>query len=112
MQEQRLILPKLLCGMALTDPIERAGIITEEDTAEAENLLTAIISHWKALKNASPAALREAFLQREGRLTQLENGWQLDVEKKTLDILMGSMPWGISVVKYPWMKALLFVNWG
>lgn len=111
-QEQRLILPKLICGMAWTAPIERTGIITEADRTEAENLLTATIAHWKALKNASPDALREGFLQREGKLTQRENGWQLDVEKKTLDILMGSMPWGISMVKYPWMKALLFVNWG
>ncbi len=112
LQEQRLLLPKLFCGMPLTAPIERTGITTEIEIAEAENLLTHTIAHWKALKNSSAAALREGFLLREGKLTQTDNGWQLDVEKKTLDVLMGSMPWGVSVVKFPWMGSLLFVNWG
>ena len=79
--------------------------------SEGEKLLQAVNQHWKPMRKSSVDALREGFLQRPGRLLRRENGWELTVERNTLDILLDKLPWGLGVVKYPWMPAPLFVNW-
>jgi hypothetical protein len=111
-QEHRLVFPKLLCGMELAAPIERTGVITQKEMEEAEELLRIVLSYWKALKSTSIDGLRDSFLQRAGKLSVKEEDWQLDVEKKTLDILLGKLPWGFSIIKFPWMRKMVFVNWG
>lgn len=112
LQEHLLILPKLLCGMELTTPVKKSGVLNDTETAEAEQLLQAVIAYWPALKNTSPEGLRSAFLQRAGKLSGREGGRQLDIEKKTWDILLSKLPWGLSVIKLPWMKEMLFISWG
>ena len=111
LQEQTLLLPKLLCGMEFDESIKKEIILTHEQKKEVTELLTTIISYWGALKNTSPNGLRNMFLKRGGKLSPCEGGWQLDVEQKTWDILLGKLPWGISIVKLPWMKQILYVNW-
>ena len=111
-QEPRLVFPKVLCGMEIARPVQQTGIITQEEMEEAEKLLDTVIEYWKALKNTSARGLRDSFLQRPGKLSRKEDGWQLDIEKKTLDILLGKLPWGFSIIRLPWMKEMIFVNWG
>jgi hypothetical protein len=40
-----------------------------------------------------------------------EGSWRLQVEQKAIDILLGSLPWGLNVVKLPWMESMLMVEW-
>jgi hypothetical protein len=35
----------------------------------------------------------------------------LQVERKTLDVLLDSIPWGFSTVLLPWNPQPLFVEW-
>ncbi len=112
LQEQRLVIPKLLCGMELNAVIKKPVVINEEEQIESEKLLTTVISYWSALKSTTPEGLRNTFLKREGKLSRNNNAWQLDVEKKPWDILLGKLPWGFSIIQLPWMDDLLFVNWG
>ncbi len=109
--EYDLVLEKILCGMPLEDPIPQQLEITEQEKAECEQLLHAVINNWPPLKNTTIEGLRTTFLQREGRLDLSETGWSLYVEKKTVDILFDKMPWGFSIVKLPWMKNILSVEW-
>ncbi len=110
--EFALPLNKLLCGLPLGQPTERLITLTTEEKAEAETLLQSVIEHWPALKNTSQEGLREAFLRRTGKLTRKPSGdWLLQVERKTLDVLLDRIPWGFSVVKMPWMKEMLWVEW-
>ena len=109
--EYELLLPKFLCNLPFDVPIEREVEITESEMQEGEELLMAAIKHWGALGDASPDALREGFLQREGKLEKRQNGWYLKVEQKTLDILLGKLPWGLGIIKLPWMEELLRVEW-
>ena len=50
-------------------------------------------------------------MQREGKLTRKPFDWLLQVEQKTLDILLGRLPWGLSMIKLPWMPEMLRVEW-
>lgn len=110
--EYELVLPKLLCGWSLNEPVARRLVLPDTALAEGENLLQAVINYWHVLKSTSPDGLREGFLQREGKLTRLYEGdWRLQVEQKAIDILLGSLPWGFNVVKLPWMENLLMVEW-
>lgn len=109
--EYELVLPKLLCGWPLNAPVEAVSL-PQAALDEAEQLLQSAIDHWDALKHTRPDGLREGFLQRQGKLTQIgDRAWKLQVEKQAIDILLTRLPWGISMVKLPWMNALLTVEW-
>ncbi len=110
--EYELVLPKLLCGWPLDEPVVRGLALPEAALAEGETLLQTAIDYWEVLKSTSPDGLREGFLQREGKLTRNEEGnWKLQVEQQTIDILLSRLPWGVSLVKLPWMADLLIVEW-
>ncbi len=109
--EFELVLPKLLCGIPLEMPLDREITLTDDEKEEANGLLQAVIDQWAALGNASPDAVREAFLMRPGKLSMKSNGWRLHVERRTIDILFDRAPFSIGVVKLPWMKEILWVEW-
>ncbi|WP_346293015.1 contractile injection system tape measure protein [Sphaerothrix gracilis] len=109
--EASLPLNKLLCGLSLGDPIPYRLDLTETERDESEQLLLAVIQNWSALKNISTDGLRRAFLQRPGLLRRRQDGWLLQVEHQTHDILLDRLPWSIRIVKLPWMLTMLQVEW-
>ncbi len=56
--EHHLVMEKLLCGLEITAPIPSDVLLSEEETAEATELLKAVISNWEKLKNTSVDGLR------------------------------------------------------
>ena len=110
--EHRLTLAKVLCGVRLEEPTEADVGLTEAETEEAIALLDAAIGHWGALGGSSPDALRGEFLMRPGTLAADADGdWLLRVEARAVDILLDQLPWGLSLVKLPWMDRPLRVEW-
>lgn len=109
--EHDLQMEKFLCGWPEEKPIERLVKLPKGMQTEADNLLRAAVRHWKALKNTSPDGLREGFLTRNGKLIITEETPRLIVEHADLDILLASLPWGLGVVKLPWMPKVLYVEW-
>ncbi len=109
--EPTTVLFKILCGLPIAFPLPRQLPLADSERDEAESLLSAVIGHWTKLGNTSPAGLREAFLQREGKLTSDERGWRLVVEQRSADVLLGYLPWGLSVVRLPWVITPLRVDW-
>jgi hypothetical protein len=110
-QEYRLVLEKLLCGVPINQPIEAAPAFSQTETDEAEDLLHSVLEHWQRLKNTSVNGLRESFFKRDGILTPNENNWQLQVERKTMDVLLDSLPWGFSTISLPWNEYIIFTEW-
>jgi hypothetical protein len=109
--EQEAPVAKLLCGMPLGFPLQRAFALSEGERFEGLSLLEALIGHWSALKSTRPEGLREAFLRRPGKLEWREGAWRLQVETSTLDVLLARLPWGLSLVKLPWMRELIHIHW-
>jgi hypothetical protein len=110
--EYALALPKLLCNIPLETPVAALTGLTGPDKDEAMALLEAVIGHWQALRNTSPDGLRGTFLVRPGKLSLRGDGdYLLRIETQTFDILLDDLPWGISIVKFPWMEKLLWVEW-
>jgi hypothetical protein len=110
--EYVLQLNKLLCGFALDEAIiGYKKRLTKKEKEEANSLLISVIGHWKALKGTSVDGFRSAFTERKGLLVQNQDCWILQVEKKSYDVLLDSIPWSFSVIKLPWMKKRIEVEW-
>lgn len=112
--EPALLLPKILCGLSIDEPVPADLPLTEAEKAECLDLLCAAIGHWNALKNTSPDGLRQGFLQRPGSLNAQPNADQtrlLRVERRGQDLLLARLPWSFSVVRLPWMAEALRVEW-
>ncbi len=103
---------KVLLGRRPEEPLlVDGGALTAADREEGEALLQAAISHWRALKGTTPAGLRASFLQRGGLLREEDAGWRLQMEPAAFDLLLDHLPWGIGVVKLPWMTRPVFTEW-
>lgn len=109
--ESSLVFEKFLCGIPLNKTLSKSSVLTTEIKAETDNLLSATIKNWPALKSTSPNGLRELFIQREGKLIVKNGKCKLLVERKPQDILLEKLSWNISVIKLPWKKDLLMVDW-
>jgi hypothetical protein len=105
-------LNKILCGLHPADVVENGGPLPPETKEVGEVLLSSVIAHWKQLKNTGTEAFRQTFLLRAGKLVRMDEGWLLQVEAKAVDVLLGYLPWGIGVIKLPWMKEIVYVEWG
>jgi hypothetical protein len=109
--EPLLVLNKLFCGLPIATPVPAEITPTADELALCDGLLQAMIANWKIIENSSVAALRETFLQREGKLELRSDRWTLHVQRKTVDVLVDRIPWSISVTYHPWMPLPLYVTW-
>jgi len=100
-----------LTGFQTGIPIPLSVELTDAEKETADGLLQAVIQHWKKLNNTSVAGLRESFLRREGKVCVIDEGLQLTVESKAYDMLLDSVPWGYSTIKFSWMKDTIQVKW-
>jgi hypothetical protein len=109
--EYLLQLNKLLCGFEVEDHIIGGMRLTKDEILEVENLLHSVIENWKKLKNTSLEGFRKSFLQRKGILIEKEASWALQVERKGFDLLLNTIPWSFGIIKLPWMKKYIQVEW-
>lgn len=109
-EEFECVLPKILCGLELNEPIAIKRL-TKKEKQKVNNLLKSILEHWAVLKSTSADGLRVSFLQREGRLIFRNNEWHLKVQQDAYDMLLAHLPWNINMIKLPWMNCLLHVEW-
>ena len=109
--EYQLVLNKILCGVRVGQPIEREIAITDGEKEAIEGLIQGMIQNWRAIGNTSSNGFRESFLQREGRLQLQNDAWHLLVEARPFDMLLDSIPWSFSTVKFPWMDRIIYVEW-
>jgi hypothetical protein len=112
--EELLVLNKIICGFPIEEPLTKELWLSEIELNEARDLLTQIIQAWKMNSvpvNNSLEGLQESFLQREGKLIQKEKDWLVQVQQKPFDMVLTSLPWGISMIKNTWMEGMLWVEW-
>jgi hypothetical protein len=110
-REYDVLLNKILCGIDEYYTIEVLDTLSETETNEIELMISSVIEYWTSLKNTSAEGLREGFLIRKGKLTPKYDEWFLQVEQYSIDILLQSLPWTISLIKLPWMKKSVHTEW-
>lgn len=109
--EHALLLNKILCGIEYQEALTLGVVLTELEKDTANELLYVVTQQWEKLKNTSINGLQESFLQRGGSLCLSSEGWTLVVENKAFDVLLQTLPWGLSFIKNSWMTEPIFVEW-
>ena len=110
-EEHEWVLNKILCGMQLSDYVETDFELSEREEAECNNLLKAVIRNWKALKSTSAQGFQQSFIQRNGIVKADNNGYIIEIEHTSIDILLNKLSWPISIIRLPWNKNLIHVRW-
>lgn len=110
-EQTYLALNKVLCGFSTNEIIPDQIDISEESKALINGLMYAVIGHWPEIENSSIDGFRANWLIRDGNLIELEDKWELTVQKRAYDILLNTSSFYFSSVKYPWMNKPLHVNW-
>lgn len=110
--EHFLAFNKILCGLSLSTPVPKGIELTETEEKITSEMLNAILNHWQQMGTSTIEGLRGGFIIRDGRLKWEEEGyWNLDVEKKSFDVIMKSLPWSISIINFPWLENRIQVVW-
>jgi len=110
-EEYLLPLNKVMCGLPLVHPIDYGIEIIEEHHDIIEGLVKAMIAHWPSIGNNSVYGFRGNWLVRDGLLTELDDKWELTVEKRAYDVLLNKSPFSFSIIKHPWMDKPIHVTW-
>jgi hypothetical protein len=106
-----MVVAKVLCAWPVDEPVGKHIELSLAELIEADNMLEALVENWAILKNTSIDGLREGFIHRDGKLFRKNGQLILHVEGDTIDVLLDQLPWNISMIKLPWMKELLRVEW-
>jgi len=109
--ESQMLFEKFLCGIPVKSSIQRHIQLSDTIKQQAEELLESVIENWGVLNNASPDLIRHEFLQRAGTLSFKEDNPKIVIERKTQDILVDKLPWGIGICRLPWLDHLVYTNW-
>ncbi len=110
--EHQLPFVKLLLGRPPDEPLTAAlPVLAPADHEEIAALLAAVREHWTALRGTAVEGLRLSFLQRRGLLERADAAWQLRMQGEAFDLLLGLLPWSIGLVRLPWMRDPLVVEW-
>ncbi len=109
--EHQLIFEKYLCGIPAGFPLNKFVSIPQQIKTECDELLQAVLTHWKSLQSSSSILLQNEYLCRPGKLTLNNDKDILYIQRKTQDILLEKIPWNIHIIKLPWNKKLLYVEW-
>lgn len=115
--EAQTVLSRLLCGVPPAELLPEVDPLPADTVTLLDQLLQAVIAHWKAVGHTSVAGLRECFLQREGRLQQDKTPagepprWRLRVQTRGFDVLLDRLPWSFQTIRLPWMQGALHVEW-
>lgn len=110
-EEYELVVPKILCNWPLAMPIERDVELNKNELDETDRMLIAVIEQWPVLQNTSADGLREGFLQRKGKYFKRNDKRYLQIESASIDVLLDQLPWNMGIIKLPWMKDMLWVEW-
>lgn len=110
-EEWTLVFAKILCGLKPGDFFDPYTVVKEADKIECKVLLAAVISYWDALRSASAEAMMATFILRNGKLSWQGSHWLLQIERNAADILIDRLPWGIGVVRLPWLQHMIYTEW-
>lgn len=108
--ESSMLFEKFLCNIPMHQSINRHVKLSRRHKSEAAKVIAAVQQNWSSMKAASVELLQNEFFQRSGKLV-LHNNQTLTIERKTQDILLEKISWGIGFIKLPWQNQFIYVNW-
>ena len=109
--EYQDLIPRIITGIAPEDTINYVPELTEEELTEIRNFLGAVISQWPVMANATVRGFIESFLVRDGKVWKEGSLWKIEVNGHGADIILQTLTWGFSTMKFPWTPYMIETNW-
>jgi len=110
-EESFLALNKIICGAPLDMFVDINIPLEKFELDLCESLLNSVIKNWEKINGSSVTTLRETFLRREGSISKFNSDFNLNIEKKTFDVLLNTLPWNIKMIQTSLMKNRILVDW-
>ena len=110
-RESELAFNRVLVNCSFHVPLPKRLALTDYEKKTLDSMLIGVKANWSRMERTSMRGFQTSFIQRNGRLEQTEEKWTLTVEKKAYDILLDSLPWPFEVVRLPWLKKQIYVDW-
>lgn len=109
--ETELAFNRILTNCPFYVPLPRHQQLAENEMKIAESLLIGVKSNWNKLRGTSIRGFQQSFIERAGSLEEQNDKWMLSVELKAYDLLLDSLPWSYRMIRFPWMKKPIYVDW-
>lgn len=109
--EYQDLIPRIITGIAPEDTIHYVPELTEDELTEIRNFLGAVISQWPVMANATVRGFIESFLVRDGKVWKEGSLWKIEVNGHGADIILQTLTWGFSTMKFPWTPYMIETNW-
>ncbi len=109
--EYELFLNKLISGYPENESFSPFCEFEEGEKQILLSLLNAVKQNWDRMRNTSIEGFRNSFLLRDGELEEKEDRWLLTVDTRPYDLLLDTLPWSYSPVKFSWMNKPVYVRW-
>lgn len=102
----------LFVGYEADTVVSRLTELSDTECETAGQIFSVLIAHWQALKNMPPSSIQQMFLQRQATIKTFSLGTAVSVQKQAVDVLMQKLPWGLSMIRFPWLNdRLISVEW-
>lgn len=105
-----LYMAKVILGLDLKEFIAIDNPLSSEEQQLCDNLLNAVLRHWKVLEKSGIETLRAMFLVRQAHVRFTEKTILINVEHLAQDVLLKKLPWGLGLVRLPWLKRFIEIN--
>lgn len=109
--EYNMVFEKFLCNIPINQTVNRHIKLSHKHKTQAKNLIESVQHNWSPMKKSSIELLQNEFFQRAGKLAISNHDYTLTIERKTQDILLEKLGWGIGLIKLPWQEKFILVNW-
>jgi hypothetical protein len=110
-EEHELVLNKILCNLPVSSAIPMDIEIKPAEKQLAKELIEVTMKRWKKGSSGSKESFRASFINRDGRLSMINEEWHLKVDQRGYDVILQTLPWSYGMIKLPWMLKPLLVEW-
>lgn len=109
--EQELAFNRILTGTSFSIPLPKQLDLTTKEIETANSMLEGVKGNWDKMKNTSMEGFQHSFIERTGRLDEREEKLLLTVDERSYDILLDTLPWSYSMIRFPWLQKRINVLW-
>lgn len=109
--EEELIVPSMLCDVVSANQVFSLPKLNQHERSLADSMLQEIGLRCSRLKNATTKVIRENFIQRYGKLSIDKQTLNIEIKKRTYDVLLEDLPNASRVSDLPWISREVILNW-
>ncbi len=109
--EHELVLNKILCNLPVSSPVPMDFVLKPAEKQLAKELIEVTMQRWKKGSSGSKESFRASFLNRDARLSMINEEWHLKVDQRGYDVILQTLPWSYGMIILPWMSKPLIVEW-